>query len=123
MFTLQISWTYSSIRTNYIFRHGPTTVRSEYMDMGFIGRNGILNEMIEKIDDNEDKPLALVGLDGMGKTWLIRRYCHLEKSKYPEKKFYWIDMKDEDTKKEKFTEIAKELKLKTLEVELNVIIQ
>jgi hypothetical protein len=75
---------------------------------GFVGREGELEEIRHSlVGEGKRKTVVLHGLGGIGKTQLSIAYAKRYKDLYSA--VFWLDVRDEDTLKESFGRVAKQI--------------
>jgi ATP/maltotriose-dependent transcriptional regulator MalT len=73
-----------------------------------VGREPELEELHKKLDgDGSRRMVVLHGLGGIGKTQLSVAYAKRHKEKYSA--IFWLDIRDEDSIKQSFAKVAKQI--------------
>jgi tetratricopeptide (TPR) repeat protein len=72
----------------------PTPTNLPYPpNLDFVGRESIMESIRDRLQSSEGRPVALVGMGGVGKTQLALEYAHRSLADYPEGVF-WIEAAD-----------------------------
>ncbi|EPE35963.1 TPR-like protein [Glarea lozoyensis ATCC 20868] len=74
---------------------------------GFVGREGELEEIRQSLVGEGKKRVVLHGLGGIGKTQLSIEYAKRFKDSYSA--IFWLDVRDDDTLKESFGRVARQI--------------
>ncbi|XP_066927905.1 uncharacterized protein [Clytia hemisphaerica] len=76
----------------------------------FRGREKVLKEISDKVDQNEDLKLVIHAVAGTGKSEIVRRYYELNGDKF-EQNILWIKADTEDSLNSSFIDIGEQLRL------------
>lgn len=74
----------------------------------FVGRESAINQLENKFFRYKDcLKIAVVGLDGMGKTQVVLQFVHQVRKAHPERSIFWIPAVSFETFVQAYSEIAK----------------
>ncbi|XP_066916790.1 uncharacterized protein [Clytia hemisphaerica] len=76
----------------------------------FRGREKVLKEISDKVDQNEDLKLVIHAVAGTGKSEIVRQYYELNSAKF-EQNILWIKSDTEDSLNASFIDIGEQLRL------------